>query len=571
MGVDADIDITTEDRKKVLALLQRHLPGTTAWVYGSRTKWTSRPQSDLDLVVFATPEQRRQVGDLREAFDESNLPFRVDLFVWDDVPDSFRKQIQAQHVPLVARIAERLSTTSQDRDNWSTVRLGDAVDLLTGFPFRSDHYTTDSTAFRLLRGDNIAQGYLRWNGVKRWPAGAVADLEQFRLREGDVVLAMDRPWIEVGLKSSSVQRSDLPALLVQRVARLRGKRNLDTRFLKYVIACRDFTAYVLSVQTGTAVPHISARQIQEYEFPLPPLAEQRAIAHILGTLDDKIELNRRMNATLVAMARALFRSWFVDFDPVRAKMEGRDTGLPKDIADLFPDRLVESELGEIPLGWPVERLADHFEAVKGVSYKGSGLGGDGVPLHNLNSVYEGGGYKYEGIKFYSGEYAERHHVRPGDVIVANTEQGHERLLIGYAAIVPKLFGGHGIYSHHIYRLRPRNHGRLSTPFLHLLLNSPWMHDLVSGYANGTTVNMLPMDAVEKPMVLVPPKGLLEAFDVLALQLEHRREEAVRDSRTLGVLQDALVPKLVSGKLRVNTLEPAYRCDAPSASVGAHEA
>ena len=138
------------------------------------------------------------------------------------------------------------------------------------------------------------------------------------------------------------------------------------------------------------------------------------------------------------------------------RWRGRDTGLPKDIADLFPDRLVDSELGEIPLGWPVESLADHFEAVKGVSYKGAGLGGDGVPLHNLNSVHEGGGYKHEGIKFYSGEYAERHRVRPGDVIVANTEQGHERLLIGYAAIVPGLFGTDGIVSHHIYRLRSRS-------------------------------------------------------------------------------------------------------------------
>ena len=101
MGVDAAIDITTEERQTVLALLQRHLPGTAAWVYGSRVKWTSRPQSDLDLVVFATPEQRSQVGDLREAFEESNLPFRVDLFVWDDVPDSFREQIQEDHVVLV--------------------------------------------------------------------------------------------------------------------------------------------------------------------------------------------------------------------------------------------------------------------------------------------------------------------------------------------------------------------------------------------------------------------------------------------------------------------------------------
>ena len=300
-------------------------------------------------------------------------------------------------------------------------------------------------------------------------------------------------------------------------------------------------------------------------------AEQRAIAHILGTLDDKIELNRRMNATLEAMARALFRSWFVDFDPVRAKMEGRDTGLPKDIADLFPDRLVDSELGDVPEGWDVGRLSEHFEAVKGVSYKGSGLDRDGVPLHNLNSVHEGGGYKYEGIKFYSGEYADRHVVQPGDVLVANTEQGHDRLLIGYAAIVPELFGDLGIASHHVYRLRPRRQGRLSAPFLHSLLNSPWMHDLVSGYANGTTVNMLPVDAVQKPMVMVPAGKLREAFDALALRLEHRRERTVQDSRTLGALRDVLLPKLVSGELRVNGLEPPNGHDDLPAAVEAHGA
>ena len=101
MAVDGTIDITTEERKVVLDLLDQHLRGTVAWVYGSRATWTLQPQSDLDLVVFAVPEQRRQVGDLREAFEESNLPFRVDLFVWDEIPDSFRECIEAEHVPLV--------------------------------------------------------------------------------------------------------------------------------------------------------------------------------------------------------------------------------------------------------------------------------------------------------------------------------------------------------------------------------------------------------------------------------------------------------------------------------------
>ena len=100
MGVGPAIDITTAARSTVLALLEQHLPGTAAWVYGSRAKLTSNPRSDLDLVVFSTPEQRRQVGDLREAFEESNLPFRVDLFVWDEVPESFKEHIEAQHVAI---------------------------------------------------------------------------------------------------------------------------------------------------------------------------------------------------------------------------------------------------------------------------------------------------------------------------------------------------------------------------------------------------------------------------------------------------------------------------------------
>ena len=98
MGIESAIDITAEQRKTVLSLLEKHLPNTTAWVYGSRAKWTARPQSDLDMVVFATPEQSSRVFDLREAFEESNLPFRVDLFVWDDVPERFRKHIKQDYV-----------------------------------------------------------------------------------------------------------------------------------------------------------------------------------------------------------------------------------------------------------------------------------------------------------------------------------------------------------------------------------------------------------------------------------------------------------------------------------------
>ena len=137
----------------------------------------------------------------------------------------------------------------------------------------------------------------------------------------------------------------------------------DYRYLFYQLL--HARPRIKSLSTGAAQQNLSGRLIKSLKFSFPCLAEQRAIGHILGTLDDKIELNRRMNGTLEAIARALFKSWFVDFDPVRAKVEGRDLGLPPDIADLFPDRLVDSEMGEIPLGWEVSQIGEEVDAVGG--------------------------------------------------------------------------------------------------------------------------------------------------------------------------------------------------------------
>jgi type I restriction enzyme S subunit len=284
------------------------------------------------------------------------------------------------------------------------------------------------------------------------------------------------------------------------------------------------------------------------------VGEQRAIAHILGALDDKIELNRQMSETLEAMAQALFRSWFVDFDPVRAKIDGQHTELPSHTADLFPASFRASELGDIPEGWQVSCLGDQVEATRGFSYKGSGLADAGVPMHNLNSIYEGGGYKYEGIKYYTGDYQSHHRIGPGDLIVANTEQGHGRLLIGYAAIVPSRFGEETIFSHHLYRVQPKGTSHLSAEYLCYLLNSREVHDTVSGFANGTTVNMLPVDALQMPLVVIPPIPVVEAFTEFAGAARKRCEHMVEESQTLAALRDTLLPKLISGELRVPEAE-----------------
>ena len=304
-------------------------------------------------------------------------------------------------------------------------------------------------------------------------------LSKYTLRKGDIVFS------RVGSvdRRALVTEAEEGWLFSGRCLRVRPDPNkIDSVYLSYFFGLPSFKEHIRAIAVGATMPSLNTEILSNVVVLYPPdLNEQRAIARILSSLDDKIEANRRMNETLEAIARALFKSWFVDFDPVRAKMEGRWRpgeslpGLPAHLYDLFPDRLVDSELGEIPEGWGVTRLEDHFEATKGVSYKGSGLRDAGVPLHNLNSIYEGGGYKHEGIKYYCGDYAARHTVRTGDLIVANTEQGHDRLLIGYAAVIPDSFGETGIASHHLYRLRPRQRSPLTNRYLCFLLNSAAMH------------------------------------------------------------------------------------------------
>ena len=237
-------------------------------------------------------------------------------------------------------------------------RLGDHVDLLAGFAFKSETYTTHPDAIRLVRGDNIIQGRLRWDSAMRWPMDLVAGIERYRLEPGDVVIAMDRPWIEAGLKYARIGADDLPALLVQRVSRLRGKSGLDQAFLYCLIGSREFTDHVLAVLTGTAVPHISSRQILDFRFRLPSLGEQRAIASVLSALDDKIEQNRWTAQALERLARTIFRAWFVDFEPVKAKAAGATDfpSMPQPVFDALPTRFFDSDMGAVPEGWKVTAL-----------------------------------------------------------------------------------------------------------------------------------------------------------------------------------------------------------------------
>ncbi len=160
--------------------------------------------------------------------------------------------------------------------------LGEHIDLLAGFAFKSKGYTEDRSAMRLMRGDNIIPGAVRWEGAKYWPIEDCGAYEKFQLRADDVLIAMDRTWIKAGIKYAVLSDEDVPSLLVQRVARLRCLPSLDTHFLAMLIGSKSFERYVLSIQTGTGVPHISPTQIRDFTFPLPDIETQAKIVERLS-------------------------------------------------------------------------------------------------------------------------------------------------------------------------------------------------------------------------------------------------------------------------------------------------
>jgi type I restriction enzyme, S subunit len=324
------------------------------------------------------------------------------------------------------------------------------------------------------------------------------------------------------------------------------------KYAYYYFQNFDFSSY----DSGSVQPSLNRNFLYTAIVNIPPLCEQKAIAHILGTLDEKIELNRKTNETLEAMAKALFKSWFVDFDPVKAKVEGRPTGLPAEISDLFPDSFEDSELGEIPSGWEMETLGEILDVDKGVSYKGDFLSDtEGLPMVNLGCFAGGGSFRAEKMKFYAGEYRERHLASAGDLLVANTDMTQNRIILGAPIIVPSWRGRDKfLFSHHTFAIRFRRSKSAFTRFIYFTLLKPSFRQVAAGHATGTTVLALPKDGITDYQTVIPPAGLLNVFAAKVEALYQKCHSLTEQCELLAKTRDALLPKLISGEIRIPDAE-----------------
>jgi type I restriction enzyme S subunit len=323
------------------------------------------------------------------------------------------------------------------------------------------------------------------------------------------------------------------------------------RFVYYCLKAIDFSRY----NSGSAQQSLNRNYIYSAPLRIPDVHTQHVIAHILGTLDDKIELNRRMSETLEHMARALFKSWFVDFDPVRAKADGRDTGLPKSIADLFPDRLVNSELGEIPEGWEIASLGALIDMVKGRSYKSEELIESDTALVTLKSFARGGGYRPDGLKPFVGTYKAEQIVVPGELVIACTDVTQDAEVIGRPAIVRGASGYKRLVaSLDTLIVRPRDSSAVTRSYLYFLGGTDSFVAHTYAHTTGTTVLHLAKNAVPSFKFSRPSTQLVLQFDAFAKPALERMEAIEEESSTLAAVRDALLPRLVAGELRVKDAE-----------------
>lgn len=424
--------------------------------------------------------------------------------------------------------------------DWELTTLGAEAELISGFPFRSSEYTDNPRDVRLLRGDNIVQGNIRWANAKRWSFEDAANFEQYELKKDDVVLAMDRPWIDAGLKYAAIGVDDLPCLLLQRTSRLRGGQNLDIRFLRYVIGSPEFTKHIQSITTGSLVPHISSRQIKDFAFKLPPLATQKRIAAVLSALDAKIALNQRINHELEGMAKLLYDYWFVQYDFPLSAAQAAALGKPRLAGQPYRTsggKMVfhEQLKREIPEGWEVGSLLDIATFTNGLAcQKFPPITDEYLRVIKIKEMHAGFTETSEKV---TTEIPEKVIVLDGDI------------LFSWSASLEVMIwtGGRGALNQHIFKVTSENYPR---SICYFTLQGCLQHFKMMADLRKTTMGHITREHLEQSLIAIPPKEIGSEFESVTQPLFAQIINNHHQNQELTTLRDWLLPMLMNGQVRV---------------------
>jgi type I restriction enzyme, S subunit len=563
------IDISPGQRKALLALIQRYLPNVEVWAFGSRVKWTARSNSDLDLVAFAKPEDESRVSQLKEAMEESALPFRMDLLVWDNIPEGFQRNIRERYVVLV----EAEKTGRGWAMAFDTTPLGELMG--------------DKGYIRGPFGSALKRAELKENGIPVYEQQHAIDgvrtfryfvdddkyseLRRFTVEPNDLIISCSDT---VG-RISVIRADDPKGIISQALLILRPDvEKVLPYYLYYFLTSKVGAQELINASHGAVQLNIAPRNIVE-KIPVPLPAEieiQQQIVRQLKVIDDKIDINHRINQTLEAMAQAIFRSWFVDFDPVKAKIaarqEGRDplraamtaiSGKPDSELDtlapeqyeqlaasaaLFPDEMEDSELGEIPKGWKTGSLSNFASFQNGYAFKTKDWTDSGHPVVKIGNVKPGiidlSGCSYVAHETVNG--LDRFALNKGDLLVGMT--GY----VGETGLIPAL-DSVAYLNQRVGRISTAN-GINDIGYPYCLVRDPAYKAYAESKAHGSAqANVSGKDLMDFPAV-VPDARSLSIFNAQAEKIINTLLSFHEESQRLIALRDTLLPRLLSGELSV---------------------
>jgi type I restriction enzyme S subunit len=385
-------------------------------------------------------------------------------------------------------------------------KLGRYSEIFPGYAFESERFTDKTSDVALVKGENVQQGFVDWGASKYWPAADADSHQKFELRVGDVVLAMDRPWVTAGLKWAYIKEHDPKSLLVQRVSRLRAKNDLAQTYLRCVISSRYFSDYIQPIVTGVNVPHISGKQIGDFKIPLPSPPIQRKIAAIVSAYDELIENNRRRIALLEKLTEEIYREWFVRLR--------------------FPGHEKVKFVKAVPESWKPVLIGDLLKRIapgKKYEQKTASTSGE-IPILDQGQ---------SGIIGY-------HDNEPG--VVASLE---------HPVIV---FANHTCYQRLIFF--PFSAIQNVLPFVPsatIKSNIYWLHMATTGVVELSEYKGHWPAFVTK-RIYYPGSELTELFGDEAAPLFKQKFQLEKVTKVLTKTRDLLLPRLISGKLPVENLD-----------------
>lgn len=345
-----------EYREELIRILSANPRVERIVLFGSRAMETFTPTSDIDLALFGDELTLTDLANLADEIAETTIPQKVDLVLWNSIErPELKRHIREAGVEWWKKINP--SVFKKEKHSWRSGQLGEFINLQRGYDLPQKKRSSGNIPIISSSGESgcHTEAKVRAPGVITGRYGTLG-------------------------KVFFIEKDFWPLNTTLWVSDFKGN---DPKFISYFLKTIDFS----SCSDKAAVPGVNRNHLHQLHVQIPPLPIQKEIAHILGTLDDKIELNKKMNATLEAMAQAIFKSWFVDFDPVHAKAEGRmPVGMDKETADLFPSEFEESELGLIPKGWNVKKIGDILELAYGKALPASERFPGNVPVYGSGGI-----------------------------------------------------------------------------------------------------------------------------------------------------------------------------------------